>query len=80
MWTSTGSPSTTTTSMSDFRPDPGLFGQADPGAGDPFGTDLVSRLAWVVAGGLDRSAEQRPGSDLGCALTMASPQGGGEDG
>jgi hypothetical protein len=42
--------------------------------------DLVSRLAWVVAGGLDRSAEQRPGSDLGCALTMASPQGGGEDG
>ena len=42
--------------------------------------DLVSRLAWVVAAGLDRSAEQRPGSDLGCALTMASPQGGGEDG
>jgi hypothetical protein len=51
--------------------------------------DLVSRLAWVVAAGLDRSAEQRPGSNLGCAfghttdcgqnqrgrgMTMASPQ------
>jgi hypothetical protein len=29
---------------------------------------------------LDRSAEERPGSNLGCALTMASSQGGGEDG
>ena len=36
--------------------------------------DLVSLLAWVVAAGLDRSAEQRPESNLGCALTMASPQ------
>ena len=42
--------------------------------------DLVSLSAWVVVAGLDRSAEQRPGSNLGCALTMASPQGGGEDG
>ena len=36
--------------------------------------DLVLRLASVVAAGLDHSAEQRPGSNLGCALTMASPQ------
>jgi cysteine desulfurase/selenocysteine lyase len=31
--------------MSDFRLDPGLLQQADPGTGDPFGNDLISRLA-----------------------------------
>jgi len=31
--------------MSNFRLDPGLLQQADPGAGDPFGNDLISRLA-----------------------------------
>jgi len=40
--------------------------------------DLVSRLAWVVAAGLDRSADQRPGSNLGSAFghNTTTPIGG----
>ena len=51
---STTSRSTNTTTMSNFRLDPGLLQQADPGAGDPFGNDLISRLANEIFAGTDQ--------------------------
>ncbi|RYD65126.1 MAG: SufS family cysteine desulfurase [Verrucomicrobiaceae bacterium] len=48
-------PSTTTTNMSDIRLAPGLFTQADPGTGDPFGDDLISRLANEIFAGLNQA-------------------------
>jgi hypothetical protein len=42
------------------------------------GEPVIRRRRWadgtvtVLAAGVDRSAEQRPGSNVGCALTMAS--------
>ncbi len=42
--------------MSDFRLDPGLFQQVDPGTGDPFGNGLISRLANEIFAGSNQAS------------------------
>ena len=57
--------------MSNFHLDPGLLQQVDPGTGDPFGNDLISRLANEIFA----SSNQTPDAPVTPPATVAGIPG-----